>query len=134
MMRRITSAWAAAACLATVVTLQSSVAASQQKADQKIAPTKAATKSIPQATLTGCLQAHGSKYVLTDLQGYVGPTSRSWKTGFIKKSQKDIEVVSESSTLKLKDHVGHQITVTGVQDHPVRVKARSIKQLAPSCS
>jgi hypothetical protein len=133
MVRRITSAWAAAACLATVVTLQSSVAALEQKADQKLA-NKTATKSVPTATLTGCLQAHGSKYVLTDLQGYVGPTSRSWKTGFIKKSQKDIEVVSDSSTVKLKDHVGHQITVTGVQDHPVRVKARSIKQLAASCS
>ena len=132
MVRTITSAWVAAACLATIVTLQSRVVAVDQKVDQK-ATNKAATKSIPPATLTGCLQAHGSKYVLTDLQGYVGPTSRSWKTGFIKKTPKDIEVVSESSTLKLKDHVGHQVTVTGVQDHPVRVKARSIKQLAPSC-
>jgi len=129
MVRTITSAWVAAACLATIATLQSSVAAVDQKATNKTA-----TKSIPPATLTGCLQAHGTKYVLTDLQGYVGPTGRSWKTGFIKKTPKDIEVVSESSTLKLKDHVGHQITVTGVQDHPVRVKASSIKQLAPSCS
>ena len=129
MVRTITSAWVAAACLATIATLQSSVAAVDQKATNKTA-----TKSIPPATLTGCLQAHGTKYVLTDLQGYVGPTGRSWKTGFIKKTPKDIEVVSESSTLKLKDHVGHQITVTGVQDHPVRVKARSIKQLALSCS
>jgi hypothetical protein len=133
MVRTITSAWVAAACLATIATLQSSVAAVDQKVDKK-AVNKTATKSIPPATLTGCLQAHGSKYVLTDLQGYVGSTSRSWKTGFIKKTPKDIEVVSESSTLKLKDHVGHQVTVTGVQDHPVRMKARSIKQLAPSCS
>ena len=133
MVRRFMSACAAAACLATVVTLQSSVAAVEQKADQKLT-NKTATKSVPPATLTGCLQAHGSKYVLTDLQGYVGPTGRTWKTGFIKKTPKDIEVVSESSTLKLKDHVGHQITVTGVQDHPVRMKARSITQLSPSCS
>ena len=133
MVRRITSACAVAACLGIVVTLQSNVAARQQKADPKAA-NKSATTSIPPATLTGCLQVHGGKYMLTDLQGYVGPPSRSWRTGFVKKSSKNVEVVSESSTLKLKDHVGHQIAVTGVQDHPVRIKARSIKQLAPSCS
>jgi hypothetical protein len=129
MVRKIASAWAAAASLATIVTMQSNVAAAGQKAVNKNV-----TSSIPPATLTGCLQAHGAKYVLTDLTGYVGPTGRSWKTGFIKKTPKDVEVVSASSTLKLKDYVGQQITVTGVQDQLVRVKAHSIKQLAASCS
>jgi hypothetical protein len=42
-----------------------------------------------------------------------------------------IDVVS---ALKLKDHVGQQVAVTGVRDDDDHMKARSLKHLAGSCS
>jgi hypothetical protein len=147
MARRIASAWiAAAACAATIVTAPSIVSAANQRPAAKKTTAAAASKprakaatppagpTIPSVTFTGCLEAHGAKYVLTDLQGSAAPKGRNWKTGFIKKSSKDVDVVSLSSTLKLKDHVGHQVAVTGVQDDDVHMKARSLKHLASSCS
>jgi hypothetical protein len=85
-------------------------------------------------TLTGCLHADGGKYVLTDLKGDKAPKGRSWKSGFIKKSTKDVEVVSAASGPKLKDHVGHQVTLTGVKNGDTHIQAKSIKHVAASCS
>jgi hypothetical protein len=65
----------------------------------KAAPAKAATAKVaaapvePGETLTGCLEADGAKYKLTDPQGTQAPKGRSWKTGFITKKAKDVEVV-----------------------------------------
>ncbi len=147
MARRITSAWMAAACVAAFVTAPSTAsAAADQKPAAKKTPAAAASKprakvasppaapAVPSVTFTGCLESHGAKYVLTDLQGNAAPKGRSWKTGFIKKSTKDIDLVSASSTLKLKDHVGHQVAVTGVRDDDDHMTARSLKHLARSCS
>jgi hypothetical protein len=145
MARRIALAWiAAAACAAIIVTAPSIVSAANQRPAAKKTtaaasrpPAKATPPSgptLPTVTFTGCLEAQGANYVLTDLQGSAAPKGRNWRTGFIKKSTKDVDIVSASSTLKLKDHVGHQVAVTGVQDDDVHMKARSLKHLASSCS
>ena len=100
-----------------------------------IAPLGAAAPATTSTTMTGCLQADGGKYMLTKLEGADAPKSRSWKTGFIKKTAaKDVEVVGASSSLKLKDQVGRKVTVSGTRDGDVRFKAQSIKQIAKSCS
>ena len=119
------------------VTLGASVAAlgamlmlAAQPAESRTA-TKAAAESV---TLTGCLHSDGGKYVLTDLKGDKAPKGRSWKTGWIKKSNKDVEVVSEKSGPKLKDHVGHQVTLTGIRNGETQMQARSIKHVSGSCS
>ena len=88
---------------------------------------KTSSESI---TLTGCLHADGAKYKLTDLKGTEG---RSWKTAWITKSTKNVGVVTTSSGPKLKDHVGHQVTLTGVKNGD-NLQARSIKHVATSCS
>ena len=64
------------------------------------------------------------KYRLADVQGNQTAKERSWKTGFITKKPKPIEVVGASS-LNLKDHVGRKISVVGVKDGDTHLKART---------
>ena len=122
-MRRTVVA-AAIAVVCAIVTIGSPLQA---------APAKPAPKPGP-VTLTGCLQADGSRYKLTDLRGDNVPAGRSWKTGYLKKTSRQVEVVSAASGLRLKDHVGHQVTVTGMSGDGWQVKARTVKQVAGSCS
>ena len=147
MTRSMTAAGTAALCAILMVTVQISTAAQTKTPPKAAAPAKAAPAkpapakaAAPEAepkdsvTLTGCLQADGSKYMLRDLEGTQAPKGRSWKTGFITKKAKDVEVTGASSTLKLSDYRGHKVSVVGVKDGQTHMKARSIKQLAKSCS
>ena len=110
-------------------------------APAKAAPLQAAAAKVSVApveltnsiTLTGCLEADGRKFMLTDLEGDEAPKSRSWKTGFVTKKPKDVEV-TPSASLKLGDHIGHKVSVVGVRNGETHLQARSIKQLAASCS
>ena len=116
------------------------------KAPAKATPAKAApAKPLParatvvpveagSITLTGCLQADGRKYMLMDPEGPKAEKGRSWKTGFITKKTKDVEVVAASSSMKLNDFRGHKVSVVGVRDGQAHLKARTIKQLVGSCS
>jgi hypothetical protein len=152
MTRRMTMA-GTALCAILVVAVQSAAAA-QTKAPAK-APVKAAAakaapakalpaKALPakavapadpaSITLTGCLQANGPKYMLTDTEGPKAEKGRSWKTGFITKKSKDVEVVASSASVKLGDFRGHKVSVVGVRDGEAHLKARTIKQLVGSCS
>ena len=99
----------------------------------KAAPAKAAVARVEPGsiTLTGCLEASGRKYMLTDLEGTTAPKGRNWKTGFVTKKSKDMEVVAMSG-VKLGDHIGHKVSVVGVRND-THLQARSIKQLAASC-
>ncbi len=126
MARTITGAWVAAMCAIVMASSARPGAAGPAK-------TAAKPKATTSVTLTGCLRADGNKFVLTHLQGEQAPKGRSWKTGFVKKTTRDIEVVSAASGPKLKDQVGHQVTLTGVKDSDTHVQARSIKRLGASC-
>lgn len=111
----------------------------QDAAVQNLVAQKSATKSTessnPSVTVSGCLQADGKAFKLTDVKGPQAPKGRSWKTGFIKKTTKNnVEVVSASSNVKLMDHVGRQVTVVGVTADDDQIKATSIKRMAASCS
>lgn len=157
MTRSMTAAGTAALCaiLFAAVTINTSAQSkTPAKAPAKAAPAKAApakatpAKAAPAKaaaakvavpaeagdTLTGCLETDGTNYRLADVQGDQAPKGRSWKTGFIMKRSKPVQVVGTSSTLKLKDHVGHKISVVGVRDDDTHFKARSVRQLAASCS
>ena len=122
----------AAACAMVIVASQGARISAQARparaAQAKPAPT-------PAMTLTGCLRADGAKFVLSDLPGDQTPKGRSWKTGYILKTAKDVEVTAASTSVKLKDHVGHKIAVTGVRGgDPTHFTARTIKHVAASCS
>ena len=101
------------------------IAAVAQAPAKKSGPAAStSTKSVSaSSTMTGCLQADGSKFVLTNLEGTSAPKGRNWKTGYVKKTTKNVEVVGASSTLKLKDQVGHKVTVSGTKDGETHFKA-----------
>ena len=84
-------------------------------------------------TMIGCLESDGSNYRLADVQGNQAPKGRSWKTGFITKKTKNIDLVGAPASLKLQDHIGRKVSVSGLKDDDTHLKARTIKQLG-SCS
>jgi hypothetical protein len=76
----------------------------------------------------------GDAYELTNLTGRQAPTGRSWKTGFIKKTPKNVQVVPGLASLTLWDQVNRQVSVVGIKDGETHMRASSIKRVAASCS
>jgi hypothetical protein len=93
---------------------------------------KARTNAASSVTVSGCLEQDDDYYRLTDTGGAQAPKERSWRTGFLTKRNKNLEVVEGSKKLKLKDHVGHRISVTGNVNEG-EMRASSIRHLAASC-
>jgi hypothetical protein len=84
-------------------------------------------------TITGCLERSDESFRLTNTSGATAPTSRSWKSGFLKKRAATIEVVDAVKRLNLSSHVGQRVAVTGtLVDREMRVG--SLQRVAPSCS
>jgi len=84
-------------------------------------------------TITGCLERHDETFRLKDTTGVDAPRSRSWRSGFLKKGSASIEVVDAANRLKLTDHVGQRVSVTGVLvDREIQV--RSLQRVATSCT
>jgi len=152
MTRKMTAA-GTALCAILMVTVQINMSAQTKtpvKAPAKAAPAKAApAKAVPakaapakvavapidpnSVTMIGCLESDGVNYRLSDVQGNLAPKGRSWKTGFVTKKTKNIDLVGASSTLNLKDNVGRKVSVIGVKDGETHLKARSVKQIG-TCS
>lgn len=83
-------------------------------------------------TVSGCLARDDNAFRLVDTSGAHAPTARSWKSGFLKKRPADLDVVDVSRKLKLQNHVGHRVAVTGrVQDG--EILAQAMRHLAASC-
>ena len=84
-------------------------------------------------TITGCLERDDQTFRLKDTEGTDAPKSRSWKTGFLKKGSASIEVVDAANRLKLTDHIGQRVSLTGtLVDREMR--ARSLQRLSSSCA
>ena len=94
----------------------------------------APVEPVGSVTMTGCLESDGINYRLTDLEGNQVPKGRSWKTAFITKRSKPVDVVGAPSSLGLKDHVGHKVSVRGVRNGDTQLQASSLKQLSLYCS
>jgi hypothetical protein len=84
------------------------------------------------ATINGCLERDGEDFRLKNTEGEKAPKARSWKSGFLKKGSSKIDVVDSGNRLKLKDHVGQRVTVSGMLSDR-EMQARSLKSVAPSC-
>jgi hypothetical protein len=84
-------------------------------------------------TITGCLGRHDETFRLKDTSGVDAPKSRSWRSGFLKKGSASIEVVDAANRLKLTDHVGQRVSVTGVLVDR-EMKVRSLQRVAASCN
>jgi hypothetical protein len=83
-------------------------------------------------TVTGCLEQDDDRFRLKETAGTDAPRSRSWKSGFLKKSAASIEVVDAANRLGLPTHVGERISVTGtLVDGEMQV--RSLRRVAATC-
>lgn len=115
---------------ATPQTATQKTSTTQKPAVQKTAP----APNVPMTTVTGCLKMDGNQYQLTNVQGTQVEKGRNWKTGFITKSTKNVQVVGASSSVKLKDQVGHKVSIVGTKDGETHLKASSVKRVAASCA
>lgn len=85
------------------------------------------------ATITGCLQADADSFWLKDTTGADAPTSRSWKSGFLRKRPARIELVGAVDALRLPSYIGQRVTATGtLVNH--EMQPRVVHRLATSCS
>jgi hypothetical protein len=83
--------------------------------------------------MTGCLERRDETFRLKDTTGVDAPKSRSWRSGFLKKGSASIEVVDAANRLKLTDHIGQRVSVTGmIVDR--EIQAHSLLRVATSCS
>jgi hypothetical protein len=99
------------------------------------APESAAKASIQKSspvTITGCLELANETFRLQDTTGVNAPKTRSWKSGFLKKGSRSIDVVDASRRLKLPSHVGQRVSVTGVLVDR-EMQGRSLQRVAASC-
>jgi len=79
------------------------------------APKASASKpALAPVTITGCLERGNDAFQLKDTSGADAPKSRSWKTGFLKKRPAPVDVVDGANRLKLSNHVGERVSVTGI--------------------
>jgi hypothetical protein len=124
---KVISAGAAPATRLAAATTPANATAPDESAPNAPVPTPAAV------TVTGCLERHDETFRLKDATGLDAPRSRSWRSGFLKKSSASIEVVDAANRLKLTDHVGQRVSVTGViVDREIRL--RSLQRVATSCN
>ena len=102
-----------------------------------LATAAAAATKDKTVTLTGCVRNGDARntFLLTKVEGSDAPKSRGWKTGYLRKRPSNVEIVAAASAVRLKDHVGRRVTVTGTLDQKDRaqLKARSVRVLS-SCS
>jgi hypothetical protein len=83
-------------------------------------------------TITGCLERDDDVFRLKDTEGINAPKARSWKSGFLKKGAAKVEIIDASNRLRLKNHVGKRVTITG-QLHEKEMLANSVRRVASSC-
>ena len=88
---------------------------------------------VVHVTIEGCLERADDSFRLTDTAGTNAPTSRSWKSGFLKKRPATVEVRDSVKRVNLASHVGQRVSVTGTMvDRQMRVG--SLQRISPSCS
>jgi hypothetical protein len=89
-------------------------------------------QTSPLVTITGCLESDDQIFKLKDTTGLEAPTSRNWKTGFLKKRSASIEVSDTANGVSLTNHVGRRVALTGtLVDREMNV--RSVQRIADSC-
>lgn len=129
------------AAAATADAQPSSVAVARAKTpagDVPAASNPVAASAAPSAkiavpvTLAGCLQRTGQTLRLKDTTGTDAPKSRSWKSGFLKKGSASVDLVDPSNRLRLANHVGHRVTVTGTLDDG-EMRVRSLERVSAVC-
>jgi len=135
-----TSAATPAAKTSTASNLSPQRAAENRKAQAELASPRAdyaegtnGTLNAPPVTLTGCLEQKGDEFRLKNASGADAPKSRSWKTGFLTRRTPSIDVVDASHKLRLTDHVGERVSLTGTLVDR-EMQARTLKGVGGTCN
>lgn len=111
---------------ASVAVIAASNSSASKAASAKVTPAPASV------TIMGCLERDDESFRLTETSGAHAPKSRSWKSGFLKKRTADLDIVDASKSLKLQNHVGHRVAMSGaVKEGEFRV--RSLRHVKSSC-
>lgn len=86
-------------------------------------------------TITGCLETtvDEDRFRLTDTEGIDAPTSRSWRSGFLRKRPAAVELVELSDRSGLRQYLGHRVTVTGLLTSR-ELHVRSLQLAGVSCN
>ena len=92
---------------------------------------KAAANAEP-VTIVGCLVQDDETFRLKNTTGEDAPKGRSWKSGFIKKSAKSIELSDARHRMNLARHVGERVSVTGMLEDR-ELHGTSLKRVAETC-
>lgn len=117
---------------ATLPAAAATTGADEANASDSDAVASPANKPSP-VTIAGCLERTDNAFRLKDTTGADAPKSRSWKSGFLKKSSASIDLVESGNGLRLRDQVGKRVTVTGtLTDRQMRVQ--SLRRVSPSCN
>jgi hypothetical protein len=108
--------------------------ASDARVSKPLPETSPAMATVQQTpvTLTGCLEQDDDAFRLKDTTGENAPKSRSWKSGFLKKKAASIEVVDAANKVKLPNHVGERVVITGMLVNR-EMQVRSLQRVAASC-
>jgi hypothetical protein len=83
-------------------------------------------------TVSGCLERSDDTFRLKDTSGADAPKARSWKSGFLRKSAASIDVVDAMHRLRLANHIGHRVSLTGTLEDR-SMQARSLQRIAGTC-
>jgi hypothetical protein len=101
-----------------------------------MASVAAAAQQSRTVTVSGCVRsAERNTFLLTKVEGADAPRARGWKTGYLLKRPSNVGLVSGTSAVRLRDHVGRRISVTGTLERTDRtqIRARSVRVLS-SCA
>ena len=91
-----------------------------------------ATDETP-VIIEGCLIKRDQGFRLKDTAGTAAPRGRSWKSGFLHRGARAVDVMDARHRLNLSSHLGERVSVTGTLDD-ARLQAQSIKRTAESCN
>ena len=119
--------------LALEPTVDTPAAESAPKETAVESAAKADVADVAPVTITGCLERDEHTFRLNETSGVDAPKSRSWRSGFLKKSTSSIQLVDATNSLKLADHVGQRVAATGVLVKR-ELRARSLQSVAASCN
>jgi hypothetical protein len=97
------------------------------------AQTVGAVPGAELATIEGCLVQGADQFQLKNTSGEDAPRARSWKSGFLHKSAKSIDVLDQTHRLNLARHVGERVTITGILDDR-ELQGTSLKRVGESCN
>ncbi|HEV8253824.1 MAG TPA: hypothetical protein VGQ78_03645 [Vicinamibacteria bacterium] len=110
-------------CLVLVCALAAGASAATKKA-----ASHTAHKAMAAMSVTGCLKGSGDSFTLTPVS-----TAAKAKTMAASTPKPDWTITGATPDMKLSEHVGHKVRVTGTKEADNTLKIKSMKHIAATC-